>query len=189
MNFSSKLFETKLTEADIYFCEKIKDPNINDNMIKGFKKFLECFDSFLEDILKVDDIEECNIIIYGTATLENGSIIRATSKYHKKPWFSNVAISMDPDESLAYPSDEGLCFGKILLMTKIEIEEEQPPLNLALVQWYNFKFKNNSYLYNCPLLKLDELYDLIPIETIDNIVHIIPRFDKNNEYFVNKYIS
>ena len=189
MNFSSKLFETKLTEADIYFCEKIKDPNINDNMVKGFKKFLECFDSFLEDILKVDDIEECNITIYGTATLENGSIIRATNKYHKKPWFSNVAISMDPDESLAYPSDEGLCFGKILLMAKIEIEEEQPPLNLALVQWYNFKFKNNSYLYNCPLLKLDELYDLIPIETIDNIVHIIPRFDKNNEYFVNKYIS
>jgi hypothetical protein len=64
LNFSSKLFETNLTEADIYFCEKIKDPNINDNMVKGFKKFLGCFDSFLEDILKVDDIEECNIIIH-----------------------------------------------------------------------------------------------------------------------------
>jgi hypothetical protein len=150
LNFSSKLFETKLTEADIYFCEKIKDPNIDIDMINGFKQFLECFDSFLEDILKVDDIEECDIIIYGTVTLENGSIIRATNKFHNKPWFSNVAISMDPDESLDYQSDEGLCYGKILLMTKIEIEKK-PPLNLALVQWYNFKFKNNSYLYNCPL--------------------------------------
>jgi len=84
LNFLSKLFETKLTEADIYFCEKIKDPNINDNMIKCFKKFLKCFDSFLEDILKVDDIEECNITIYGTATLENRSIIRATNNYYKK---------------------------------------------------------------------------------------------------------
>jgi hypothetical protein len=153
LNFSSKLFEIKLTEADIYFCEKIKDPNIDINMINGFKQFLECFDSFLEDILKVDDIEECDIIIYGTATLENGSIIRATNKFHNKPWFSNVAISMDPDESLDYQSDEGLCYGKILLMTKIEIEEK-PPLNLALVQWYDFKFEKNSYLYNCPLLKL-----------------------------------
>ena len=54
-------------------------------MIKGFERFLECFDSFLEDILKVDDIEECNIIVYGKVTLENGSIIRAINKYHNKP--------------------------------------------------------------------------------------------------------
>ncbi|RHZ50269.1 hypothetical protein Glove_502g47 [Diversispora epigaea] len=168
LNFSSKLFETKLTEAYIYFCEKINDPNINDNMIKGFDQFLECFDDFLENILEIKDIKECDIIIYGT--------------------FNNVAILMDSNESSDYQSDEGLCYGKILLMAKIEIKEKSL-LNLALVQWYNFKFQKNSYLYNCPLLKLVELYNLIPIETIDNIVHIIPRFDKDNEYFVNKYIS
>ncbi|RHZ52790.1 hypothetical protein Glove_457g41 [Diversispora epigaea] len=162
LNFSSKLFETKLTEANIYFCEKMNDPNINDNMIKGFNQFLECFDDFLDNILEVKNIKECDIIIY--------------------------AISMDSNESSDYQSDEGLCYGKILLMAKIEIEEK-PPLNLALVQWYDFKFEKNSYLYNCPLLKLVELYNLIPIETIDNIVHIIPRFDEDNEYFVNKYIS
>ncbi|RHZ77337.1 hypothetical protein Glove_180g64 [Diversispora epigaea] len=188
LNFSSKLFETKLTEAYIYFCEKINDSNINDNMIKGFDQFLECFDDFLENILEIKDIKECDIIIYGTATLENGSIIRTKNKFHDKPWFSNVTISMNSNESSDYQSDEGLCYGKILLMAKIEIKEKSP-LNFALVQWYNFKFQKNSYLYNCPLLKLVELYNLIPIETIDNIVHIIPRFDKDNEYFVNKYIS
>ena len=72
-------------------------------------------------------------------------------------------------------------------MVKIEIEKKSL-LCLALVQWYDFKFQNNPYLYYCPLLKLVDLYNLISIETIDNIVHIIPRFDKNNEYFVNKYI-
>ncbi|RHZ86160.1 hypothetical protein Glove_54g87 [Diversispora epigaea] len=159
---TNALFETKLTEANIYFCEKMNDPNINDNMIKGFNQFLECFDDFLDNILEVKNIKECDIIIY--------------------------AISMDSNESSDYQSDEGLCYGKILLMAKIEIEEK-PPLNLALVQWYDFKFEKNSYLYNCPLLKLVELYNLIPIETIDNIVYIIPRFDEDNEYFVNKYIS
>jgi hypothetical protein len=187
LNFSSKLFETKLTEADVYFREKMNDPNVNENMVKGFDKFLGCLDVFLDDILETDNIEECNIITYGTVTLENGSIIRATNKYHNKPWFSDVAISMDSDESSDYQSDEGLCYGKILLMAKIEIEKK-PPLNLALVQWYDFKFQKNSYLYYCPLLKLENLYNLISIETIDNIVHIIPRFDKSNEYFVNKYI-
>ncbi|RHZ80839.1 hypothetical protein Glove_131g43 [Diversispora epigaea] len=102
LNFSSKLFETKITEAYIYFCEKINDPNINDNMIKGFDQFLECFDDFLENILEIKDIKECDIIIYGTATLENGSIIRAKNKFHAKPWFSNVAISMDSNESSDY---------------------------------------------------------------------------------------
>ena len=124
MNFSAKLFETKLTEVDVYFYEKTKDPSINNNMIKGFKQFLRCFDSFLEDILEVDDIEECSIIIYGTATLENGSIIRATNKYHNKPWFSNVAILMDSTEFSDYLSDKGLYYGKILLMAKINIEKQ-----------------------------------------------------------------
>ncbi|RHZ83388.1 hypothetical protein Glove_95g46 [Diversispora epigaea] len=165
LNFSSKLFETKLTEAYIYFCEKINDLNINDNMIKGFDQFLECFNDFLENILEIKDIKECDIIIYGMATLENGSIIEAKNKFHDKPWFSNVAISMDSNKSSDYQSDEGLCYGKILLMTKIEIKEKSL-LNLALVQWYDFKFQKNSYLYNCPFLKLMELYNLIPIETI-----------------------
>ena len=133
LNFSSKLFETKLTEADVYFREKMNDPNVNENMVKGFDKFLGYLDIFLDDILETDNIEEYNIITYGTVTLENGSIIRATNKYHNKPWFSDVAISMDSDESSDYQSDEGLCYGKILLMAKIEIEK-RPPLNLALVR-------------------------------------------------------
>jgi hypothetical protein len=63
-----------------------------------------------------------------------------------------------------------------------------PPLNLALVQWYDFKYKRHPYLYGCPHLKLEELCNFVTIESIEGVVHIVPRFDKKNEYFVNKYI-
>jgi hypothetical protein len=64
----------------------------------------------------------------------------------------------------------------------------ESPLHLALVQWYDYRFQKNPILYDCPLLQLVEWYNLIEIEAIEDIVHIIPRFDKNNEYFVNKYL-
>ena len=63
-----------------------------------------------------------------------------------------------------------------------------PPLNLALVQWYDFKSKKHPYLYGCPHLKLVELYNFVTIESIEGVVHIVPHFGKTNEYFVNKYI-
>ena len=60
--------------------------------------------------------------------------------------------------------------------------------NLALIRWYDFKFDRNLYYYKCPLFKLTELFNVIDIEAIRNQVHVIPRFDKTNEYLVNKYI-
>ena len=37
-------------------------------------------------------------------------------------------------------------------------------------------------------MKLTEIYNFVAIEAIQNVVHIIPRFGKPNEYFVNKFI-
>lgn len=61
-------------------------------------------------------------------------------------------------------------------------------MHLALVQWYDFKSQNTPFVYGCPWLELVDLYNFIEIEAIDDIVHIVPRCDKINEYFVNKYI-
>jgi len=61
-------------------------------------------------------------------------------------------------------------------------------LNLALVQWYDFKSRNYPYMYGCPRITLKNLYNFVAIDTIQNIVHIIPRFNSTNEYFVNKFI-
>ncbi|GES83524.1 hypothetical protein GLOIN_2v1783703 [Rhizophagus clarus] len=81
--------------------------------------------------------------------------------------------------------DKGLCYGQALLLAEVLTD---PPLNLALIQWYDFKSKRNPYLYGCPHLKLIELYNFVAIESIHGVVYIVPRFDKQNEYFVNKYI-
>ncbi|RHZ88667.1 hypothetical protein Glove_21g121 [Diversispora epigaea] len=43
------------------------------------------------------------------------------------------------------------------------------------------------FVYGCPLLELVELYNFIEIEAIEDIVHIISRFDKTNKHFVSKY--
>jgi hypothetical protein len=73
-------------------------------------------------------------------------------------------------------------------MVKIDIKEQNISLNLALIQWYDFRYKNKPYVYGCSLLKLTEIYNFIEIEAMQDIVHIIPRFNSSNEYFVNKYI-
>jgi hypothetical protein len=79
-------------------------------------------------------------------------------------------------------------FLKILLIAKIDLKDQNIPLNLALIQWYDFKYQSLPYVYGCPLLELTEIYNIIDIEAIQDIVHIVPRFDKRNEYFVNKFI-
>ena len=71
-----------------------------------------------------------------------------------------------------------------LLLAEILIE---PPLNLALIQWYDFKSQTPIYV-RMPHIRLKELYNFVVIEAIQDVVHIVPRFGKTNEYFVNKYI-
>jgi len=61
-------------------------------------------------------------------------------------------------------------------------------IKLALIQWYDFKLQNTPYKYGCPYMKLVDIYNIIEVDAIQDIVHIIPRFDKNNEYFVNNFI-
>ena len=43
-------------------------------------------------------------------------------------------------------------------------------------------------MYGCPHIMLKNSYNLIDIEAIQDIVHIIPRFNSINEHFVNKFI-
>ena len=63
--------------------------------------------------------------------------------------------------------------------------------NLALVQWYDFHYKNDiqrSYKYSCPLLQITDMYNVIPIESIIELVQVIQRAEKQNKYFVNIYM-
>jgi len=63
-------------------------------------------------------------------------------------------------------------------------------LHLALVQWYDFRYKtgNRLYKYDCPLVQLTDTYDFVPVESIVKLVYIIKYEEKQNEYFVNIYM-
>ncbi len=63
--------------------------------------------------------------------------------------------------------------------------------DLALVRWYDFCYKNNParlYKYDCPLLQITNTYNVVPVESIIELVHIVQRAERQNEYFVNVYM-
>ena len=79
---------------------------------------MECLDLYLE-LLNNLTIDEARIRIYGSVTLSNGTIVRATSNFHNREWFSEIAISMSSEESDDYISDQGVCYGQVIYMLKI----------------------------------------------------------------------
>ncbi|KAF0526271.1 zn-finger domain-containing protein [Gigaspora margarita] len=69
---------------------------------------------------------------------------------------------MNPKELLEYLTDEGICYGQIYLLIKVETAKENID-NLALIWWYNFKSTKNQYYNGCPRLKLTELYNIVNV--------------------------
>src|SRR5437764_14230712 len=79
--FTAKCFEFLLIDIHTFIAKFNSEPNIDDNMKIGFSKFLNCLDLYLDQQIDIADINESNISIYGSVTLENGAIIRATSSF------------------------------------------------------------------------------------------------------------
>ncbi|RHZ74559.1 hypothetical protein Glove_221g5 [Diversispora epigaea] len=119
-----------------------------------------------------------------SVTLKNGAILRTKNDFHHRPWFSNIAVNMNEEELSEYLSDKGICYAQTLLITEIRLPNKSP-MHLALVQWYDF-IEETPFVYGCPLLRLVEVYNFIEIEAIEDTIHVVPRFDKNNEYFVRE---
>jgi hypothetical protein len=111
--FSTKNFEFSLHGADTFFYENIN--SVDNKMQIGFGKFLTCLDSYLDLLDFAINIDgETRVNLYGSVTLEDGSVMRATNSFHNRPWFSDIAILMDSEESNDYLSDQGLCYGKVI---------------------------------------------------------------------------
>lgn len=111
-NFSGKCFEFLLNDAHSFFGRIKLESNIDSKVKIGFSKFLECLNIYL-DTLDYLTVDNSHVKIYGSVTLRNRTIIRATSNYHKRAWFSDVAVSMDSEESDDYISDQGVCYGQV----------------------------------------------------------------------------
>lgn len=76
------------------------------------------------------------------------------------------------------------------MLINIEIEDYSS-FDLALVRWYDFRYKNDQrrlYKYDCPLLQITNMYNVVPVESLIELVHIIQRAEQQNEYFVNVYM-
>jgi hypothetical protein len=76
------------------------------------------------------------------------------------------------------------------MLITVEIEDYSS-FDLALVQWYDFRYKNDArrlYKYDCPLLQATDIYNFVPVESIIELVQVIKRAERQNEYFVNIYM-
>ena len=82
--FSAKHFGFSLHNTDTFFKEN--KSCVNNKMQTGFSKFLLCLDSYLDllDDSTITLFGEIQISIYGSVTLNNEAIMRATSSYHNK---------------------------------------------------------------------------------------------------------
>lgn len=99
-----------------FIAEKNSESNINDKMKTGLGKFLDCLNLYLDQQLNINDMDEnSKVSIYGSVTLENGAIMRATNIFHGRPWFSNVSVLMNSEELFDYTSDQGACYGQVII--------------------------------------------------------------------------
>lgn len=76
------------------------------------------------------------------------------------------------------------------MLINIKIDEDSS-FDLALIRWYDFRYKNDKrrlYKYDCPWLQYTDIYNFVPIESIVELVQVIQRAEKQNEYFVNIYM-
>jgi hypothetical protein len=74
-----------------------------------------------------------------------------------------------------------------LLLFKFFRGSFRDPYELALVRWYDIEQKEPQ-LYGCPQLYYTKEYNAIPVGSINQIVHIVPRFNEKNLFLLNKYM-
>jgi len=74
------------------------------------------------------------------------------------------------------------------MLCSVKITSINKTFDLALVQWYDYKNNSKPDKYECPWLILTSQYEFISIESGVEPVHIIQRFIKNDEYFVNNFM-
>ena len=75
----------------------------------------------------------------------------------------------------------------MLLLFKFFRGSFKEPYELALVCWYDID-SDEPLLYGCPHLYYTKEYNAIPVGSINQMVHIVPRFGIENRFLLNKYM-
>ncbi|CAB4387168.1 unnamed protein product [Rhizophagus irregularis] len=161
--------------------------------LEAFNQFiiaLNRFFSLLEEFANNDvNYETITIKWYSSAVISSSDSIRANSNWYKQAVFDNISINMHSEEVENYITQDGMCFGKVLMLCSVNISSSNyDTFDLALVQWYDYKDARELEKYGCPWLIQTSQYEFIPVESGVEPVHIIQRFIKNDEFFVNVFM-
>jgi hypothetical protein len=73
------------------------------------------------------------------------------------------------------------------MLAEISFLPNHPVYPIVLVHWYDHYSKRHRIKYECPHMKLVDQYDVIPFNSIAGLIHMVKRFDYENEFFVNKF--
>ncbi|UZO26041.1 uncharacterized protein OCT59_018290 [Rhizophagus irregularis] len=185
--FGKVLWKLTLDNIDqkIKSLKKSENP-LHSNFIEGLSQLISTLDTFLDTSSQESESDEFYIKIYDSVHLENRHILRTTGEFQGKEWFSNIVVTPAEDQE-QYNLDEGAWYGKVLLLFKFFRGFFKEPYELALVRWFDIIMEEPE-LYGYPQLYYTKKYNTIPISSINQEVHIVPRFGKVNRYLLNKYM-
>ncbi|CAG8731638.1 4075_t:CDS:2 [Gigaspora margarita] len=156
-------------ESKITFLKKLKNPP-HPKLVEGLLQIISAFDTFLDT--SSQDSKNDKFCIIG------------------KELFSNVSITPAKDQN---ESADSLWYGKCkfyflqILLLKFFRGLLKELYELALVCWYDILLQEPE-LYSYPQLYYSKEYDIIPIGSIIQEVHIVPKFDKKNCFLLNQYM-
>ena len=68
-------------------------------------------------------------------------------------------------------------FLQVQLLLRFFPGERKEPYDLAMIRWFEIVLEEFE-VYGCPQLYQTDEYNIIPISSIDQEVHIVQRFDK-----------
>lgn len=112
LTYTSKLFVIDFLNITEKCDQQKNNSNNNEKMKKGYNEFQNCLNKYLD--MSNISAEGSVIKIFGSVTLKNGAILRATNEFHSLPWFGNIAIAMNDEELFEYQSDSGICYAQVL---------------------------------------------------------------------------
>ncbi|CAB5201952.1 unnamed protein product [Rhizophagus irregularis] len=116
----SLLWELPISELQSLQIKLEHEKIVDDLCIEGMNHLINCLDHYLD--------EKSNI-----------------SKIHGLARFSDVAIAM---EDADYLTDDGICYGKVLMLAEILFLPNHPILPIVLVHWYDYYSKQHPIKFS-----------------------------------------
>jgi hypothetical protein len=120
LTYTAKLLDIDFLDISEKCDQQKNNPNNNEKMKKGYNEFQNCLIKYFD--MSNISAEGSVIKIFSSVTLKNGAILRATNKFHNRPWFGNIAIAMNNDELFEYQSDSGICYAQVLFYNNYNLK-------------------------------------------------------------------